>query len=69
VLWAKSYGGPSIDQGLAVVVDGSGNAYFTDRFQGTASFGGVSLTNACGFDVFVAKGVGVPCAAESLGPE
>ncbi|MEJ8801250.1 SBBP repeat-containing protein [Pontibacter sp. H249] len=54
-LWAKSAGGANSDYGNSVAVDGSGNPYVTGYFQGTATFGTTTLTNAGGTDIFIAK--------------
>ena len=55
VLWAKKGGGSSLDGGSGIAVDGSGNAYVTGEFSGTASFGGTTLSSSGGSDIFVAK--------------
>ena len=55
VLWAKRAGGSLLDEGRATAVDASGNIYITGRFEGTAKFGGTTLTSAGQTDVFVAK--------------
>ena len=39
LIWAKSAGGPNFDRGFHIAVDGSGNAYVTGFFDGTATFG------------------------------
>ena len=57
-VWAKSMGGPRIDQGLGIAVDGSGNVHTTGSFDGTADFdpgpGTFNLTSS-GSDIFVSK--------------
>ncbi|MDP1799880.1 MAG: SBBP repeat-containing protein [Bacteroidota bacterium] len=57
--WAKNMGGTSLDNGLSVAVDASGNVYTTGYFQGTADFdpgAGVSnLTSLGGTDIFISK--------------
>jgi hypothetical protein len=57
--WAKNMGGTSLDNGLSVAIDASGNVYTTGYFQGTADFdpgAGVSnLTSFGGTDIFISK--------------
>ncbi len=55
VLWAQSAGGPGVDAGLGIAVEGSGNSYVTGVFRGTADFGPTSIFSAGVGDVFVAK--------------
>lgn len=54
-IWAIRGGGSSSDFGRSVAVDGGGNSYVIGYFNGTASFGGSSLTSAGAADIFVAK--------------
>jgi hypothetical protein len=54
-LWAKAAASTDVQQGNAVVLDGSGNALLTGYFNGTATFGSTSLTSAGSVDVVVAK--------------
>jgi secreted PhoX family phosphatase len=57
--WANAIGGTSDDYGSGIGVDGSGNAYVTGYFQGTADFdpsaSTQNRTSAGGIDIFVAK--------------
>ncbi|MBL7912618.1 MAG: SBBP repeat-containing protein [Bacteroidia bacterium] len=57
--WAKNMGGTSLDNGLSIAVDASGNVYTTGYFQGTADFDpgvGVSnLTSIGSTDIFISK--------------
>jgi hypothetical protein len=59
LVWAKSFGGASLDVGISIAVDSSGNVYTTGYFQGTADFdpgaGTSNLTSAGDFDIFVSK--------------
>ena len=56
VLWAKSAGGPDLDRGFDVVVDGSGNVYVTGSFwSNSLSFGSITISNTGFIDVFVVK--------------
>lgn len=55
-LWAVKAGGSSNDYGRGIDVDDNGNAYVTGYFQGTATFGTISLTSSGGSqDTFIAK--------------
>jgi hypothetical protein len=59
LLWAKSFGGTSYDNGTSIGLDKFGNVYTTGLFQGTADFdpgvGIFNLTSAGDGDVFVQK--------------
>ncbi|WP_417590480.1 SBBP repeat-containing protein [Owenweeksia hongkongensis] len=58
-LWAKSFGGSSVDVGYKITVDASGNAYTTGSFKGTVDFdpgaGAANLSSAGDDDMFVQK--------------
>jgi Beta-propeller repeat len=53
--WVQSAGGTSTDVGSSIALDGTGNAYITGYYGGTATFGATSKTTAGGSDIFVAK--------------
>ncbi|MBL7965248.1 MAG: T9SS type A sorting domain-containing protein [Flavobacteriales bacterium] len=53
--WAKSAGGPGIDQAYEMAADNQGNSYITGFYSGTATFGTFTLTSAGAEDAFVAK--------------
>lgn len=58
VLWAKSAGGTSNDDGSSVSVDTGGNVFVTGRFEGSITFGSTTLSNAgrgSRDDIFIAK--------------
>jgi hypothetical protein len=58
-IWAKSFGGSSLDWGTAIAVDDSGSVYTTGFFEGIADFDpGVGVTNLTAVDyedAFVSK--------------
>jgi hypothetical protein len=58
-VFAKSMGGVSYEQGTSIAIDGSGNAFITGGFLGTADFdpgaGTANLTSAGNGDIFIAK--------------
>ena len=63
--WVRHAGYPSVQnngftttypvRGTAIAADGSGNAFVTGTFIGSPDFGGMSLTQGVGRDVFTAK--------------
>jgi gliding motility-associated-like protein len=53
--WMQNAGGPTIDQGMDVSVDGAGNTYVTGYFTSSASFGSITLNSSGVDDVFLAK--------------
>jgi len=56
LLWVKNVAdGPGFVQALGVGVDQSGNVYTSGAFEGTAHFGGISLTSAGDYDLFALK--------------
>ena len=55
-LWSKSFGGSNGDHGSSVSIDISGNVYITGDFSSyTIDFGGGPVTNAGGYEIFLAK--------------
>jgi hypothetical protein len=73
--WSKKMGGTGTDKGYSIVNDYAGNSYITGAFNGTVSFGDISLT-AVGFaDTYIAKlntfgnflwAIGVKASAKSI---
>ncbi len=55
LVWAKKAGGSGGDMGAGIAVDVNGNSYVTGYFEGSATFGGTTLTSAGGGDLFVVK--------------
>ncbi|HKR06861.1 MAG TPA: SBBP repeat-containing protein [Bacteroidia bacterium] len=53
--WVVNGGGNSGDYGNAIAVDPAGHSYVTGWFQNTATFGGISITSAGQYDIFIAK--------------
>jgi len=54
-LWAVKAGGADTDTGYGIAVDGTGNAWVTGMFQGTATFGSQTHTSSGEEDVFAIK--------------
>lgn len=54
-LWSRSFGDPNFQQVAGVDTDSFGNVFLTGDYLGTVNFGGVPLTSAGGFDIFLAK--------------
>jgi hypothetical protein len=62
LVWARSAGGTSSDEGVGIARDRRGNSYVIGGFENTATFGAgeanqteLTTASAFGFDVFVAK--------------
>jgi len=56
VLWVKSSGGTSDDEGESIALDAAGNAYITGYFQSpTITFGATTLTNIGNYNTFITK--------------
>jgi hypothetical protein len=55
--WSKQLGGGAADEGMAVAVDSASNVYVSGYFNGTANFGGGTVSSS-GQDAFVASYVG-----------
>ena len=53
--WPVQAGGSGYDQGRGITSLSDGSFIVTGKFQGTASFGGTTLTSAGNADVFIAK--------------
>ena len=56
--WSKVFGGTIASDnavGMSVAVDGGGNVAITGYFQGSADFGGGTLTSVASQDMFLAK--------------
>lgn len=53
-LWANSAGGPGKDKAYSISIDNTYNLFVVGSFEGTANFGGQTVTSAGGEDVFMA---------------
>ena len=54
-LGAIKAGGTIWDWGQSIAIDSEGNSYVTGFFEGSASFGNITLTSSGSSDIFVAK--------------
>ena len=54
-LWAKRFGGTSIEDLADVTVDSQGNSYITGYFLGTTTFDTTTFVSSGSYDIFVAK--------------
>jgi hypothetical protein len=53
--WPRALGGPERETALGVAVDGKGGSYVIGQFQGSSTFGTITLAGSGLTDVFVAK--------------
>lgn len=53
--WSHRFGGSGLDQGTAIVADPGNNIILSGYFSSSVSFGGSTLTNLNGRDLYVAK--------------
>lgn len=51
----QHFGGAYEDFGRAIAIDGEGNIYVAGEFDGTTSFGGITLKSAGSRDIFIVK--------------
>jgi hypothetical protein len=55
-VWSQSRGGPGdLDRAFGLTVDGTGSATIVGEFKPGADFGGGTLPNAGGIDIFIAR--------------
>src|SRR5205823_3862154 len=53
--WVRGFGGAGGEVGQTVATDTSGNIVMAGYYQGSANFGGGTLTSAGGYDMVIAK--------------
>jgi fibronectin type 3 domain-containing protein len=53
--WSARFGGAAEERAYGAAVDGAGNVALTGYFTGSFGFGGATLVNAAGADIFLAK--------------
>lgn len=53
--WMNNAGGPTIDEGMDISIDGAGNSYITGYFTSACTFGSTTLLSNGIDDVFLAK--------------
>jgi gliding motility-associated-like protein len=53
--WMTNAGGPTIDEGMDIGIDGAGNSYITGYFTSACNFGSATLVSNGIDDVFLAK--------------
>ena len=53
--WSKRFGSSGIDEGHGIALDSNDDIVVTGQFSNSINFGGGALSNAGGYDVFVAK--------------
>lgn len=70
-VWSKRFGGSSTDTARAIATDANGDVVITGDYSGSGpNFGGGSLGNAAGIDIFLAKldgSTGVQVWSKSFG--
>lgn len=53
--WSQRYGSTGDERGISCAVAGDGSVVLTGWFNGSVNFGGTTLTNANGADIFLAR--------------
>jgi hypothetical protein len=55
LLWAKKFGGVLNDEGIAIAVNGNGDAFVASQYASVIDFGTVPLSNAGSLDMAIVK--------------